>query len=146
MIGIIGGLMAFKPKAVSVQWYEWNDGYPLAMKKKKPVVISMHTTWCGWCKKMDRDVYTDKDVVKMLNNDFVAIKFDPERKDKTYMIDTMSLDGQSLMNLLTNGQRLGFPTTIVINPNKNQVVYAEAGYQDADQFEKSLEAVLNKLK
>jgi uncharacterized protein YyaL (SSP411 family) len=141
----MGVSMAFKPKAEAVSWYEWNDGYPEAKKKKKLLLVNMHTTWCGWCKKMDRDTYTDKDVIKLLNNDFVAIKFDPERKDKKYLIDTLSLDGQSLMNMLTNGQRLGFPTMVVINPKDNNIIYAEAGYQDAAQFKKTLQAVLKKV-
>jgi uncharacterized protein YyaL (SSP411 family) len=145
LIGFVGLSFAFRPKIENVSWYEWNDGYPEAKKAKKLLMINMHTTWCGWCKKMDRDTYTDKDVVKLLNDDFVSIKFDPERRDKKYMIDTLSLDGQSLMNLLTNGQRLGFPTTVIINPKDNSIVYAEAGYQDAAQFRKTLQAVLKKV-
>jgi uncharacterized protein YyaL (SSP411 family) len=143
LICLIGISFSFKPKKEStLQTFEWNEGYPMAAKKKKLLVVDLYTTWCGWCARMDRDTYTDKDVIRMLNDDFVFVKVNPERADKTYMIDTMTLSGAKLMNLLTNGKRLGFPTTVVVDPAKNTIVYAESGYQDAATFKKSLEGVL----
>ncbi|RYD74946.1 MAG: DUF255 domain-containing protein [Sphingobacteriales bacterium] len=143
LICVIGlSFFAFKPKKeTNLQTFEWNDGYPLAAKKKKLLVVDLYTTWCGWCARMDRDTYTDKDIINLLNEDFVFVKVNPERADKMYKIDTMTLSGAKLMNLLTNGKRLGFPTTVVIDPVKNNIVYAESGYQDAATFKKSLEAI-----
>ena len=38
---------------------------------------SFYTDWCGWCKKLDEDTYTDKSVLK-LSTSFVCIKVDAD--------------------------------------------------------------------
>ena len=38
------------------------------------MIIDLYTDWCGWCKVMDRNTFTDSDVISHINNNFVAIK------------------------------------------------------------------------
>src|SRR4051812_21578649 len=59
-------------------WYGWNEGYEKAIKENKIVLVDAYTDWCGWCKKMDRDTYANPEVIKKLNQHFIAIKFNPE--------------------------------------------------------------------
>jgi thioredoxin-related protein len=47
----------------------------------KKVLIDFYTGWCGWCKKMDAATYTNPSLVKYINNNFYAVKFDAERQD-----------------------------------------------------------------
>ena len=42
------------------------------------MIIDLYTDWCGWCKVMDRNTFTDSDVISHINNNFIAIKFDAE--------------------------------------------------------------------
>jgi uncharacterized protein YyaL (SSP411 family) len=130
------------PQPVDVTWANWNDAYPQAKKDKKLVLVDVYTNWCGWCKKMDRDVFTDPQVENMLASNFVTVKLNPERTDMTYAIDTMHLNGTQMYNLLTNGQRTGFPTIVVLDPSNNQIIHAEAGYLDAAEFTKTMQQVL----
>jgi len=76
-----------KPAESELKWYGWNEGYPLAKKEGKLILVDAYTDWCGWCKKMDRDTYANADVIKKLNKHFVVIKFNPELRDLTYDID-----------------------------------------------------------
>jgi uncharacterized protein YyaL (SSP411 family) len=143
IIGSIG--FSFRPKkskTEDVTWYAWNDAYPLAKQNKKLILVDVYTNWCGWCKKMDRDVFSDPDVENMLSDNFVNVKLNPERTDMSYAIDTMHLNGYQMYNLLTNGQRTGFPTIVVLDPATNQIIHAEAGYLDANQFKQTLQQVL----
>jgi uncharacterized protein YyaL (SSP411 family) len=137
---------SFKPKkkAVEVNWYSWNDAYPSAKKDNKLILVDVYTSWCGWCKKMDRDVFSDPDVQKLLSDNFVNVKLNPERTDVNYKMDTVSLNGYQMYNLLTNGQRSGFPTIVVLDPSNNQIIHAEAGYLDAVEFTRTMQQVIAK--
>lgn len=135
-------------KADPLKWYDWNEGYPKALKSNKIIVMDVYTDWCGWCKKMDKDTYDNEEIISTLNKKFIAIKLNPEKEDIKYKVDSLTLNGYQLFNMLTNGQRTGYPTTIFIYPKEKQVVL-QPGYQDANRFKATLANVLengNKIK
>jgi uncharacterized protein YyaL (SSP411 family) len=109
----------------------------LAKKTNKIILVDAYTDWCGWCKKMDRDTYSQPEVIKILNKDFVIIKFNPEITDVEYDLDGVKISGRELFGQLTRGKSTGFPTTYFIEPNKKQIQIA-AGYLGPDDFLKVL--------
>ena len=63
-------------------WLPFNEGMALAAKEKKHVVIDFYTTWCHWCKVMDRETFANPEVKRYLAGNFVTIRVDAEsRKD-----------------------------------------------------------------
>jgi len=60
----------------------WASTFELGMKKAKskdlPVMVDIYTDWCGWCKKLDKDVYSKPEVIA-LSKEFVCIKLNPEK-------------------------------------------------------------------
>lgn len=127
--------------STELKWLDWNTGYPLAKKQNKIILVDAYTDWCGWCKKMDRDTYTNKDIIKILNENFIVIKFNPELEDIIYDLDGNKITGRELFGQLTQGKSTGFPTTYFIQPNKKQIQIA-AGYHGPDDFKKILEQAL----
>lgn len=127
--------------STELKWLDWNTGYPLAKKQNKIILVDAYTDWCGWCKKMDRDTYTNKDIIKILNENFVVIKFNPELDDIIYDLDGNKISGRELFGQLTQGKSTGFPTTYFIQPNKKQIQIA-AGYHGPDDFKKILDQAL----
>jgi uncharacterized protein YyaL (SSP411 family) len=122
-------------------WYDWNTGYEKAIKEHKIVLVDAYTDWCGWCKKMDRDTYANSEVIKKINQHFVAIKFNPEIAFPTYKIGDQTFDNKQLYGLLTQGQSTGFPTTYYIIPAKNSLT-VEVGYKGPEDFLRILEATV----
>jgi thioredoxin-related protein len=57
-----------------VVWHDFNSGIRLAMTKHMPIVMDFYADWCGWCKRMDRDVFSSKDVSKKLKNNYISIR------------------------------------------------------------------------
>ena len=126
-------------------WLDWNEGYAKAVKTGKIVLVDAYTDWCGWCKKMDRDTYTNTDIIKKINQHFVPVKFNPELKDKIYKIGEDTLTPPQLYGMLTQGKSTGFPTTYYIYPAKMKV-FIDPGYKGPDDFNKILDLAVEEGK
>lgn len=61
-------------------WSAYDDGLLKAAETDKQVIVNFTAKWCGYCRKMDREVFTDPRVIEMLNDHFVAVKVDGESK------------------------------------------------------------------
>jgi uncharacterized protein YyaL (SSP411 family) len=130
-----------RPAESELKWYGWNEGYPLAKKEGKLILVDAYTDWCGWCKKMDRDTYANADVIKKLNKHFVVIKFNPELRDLTYDIDGQIFSARDFYVQLSRGESTGFPTTYFIDPKKKSL-FIDPGYRDAAAFMQILDKVI----
>lgn len=126
-------------------WEDWNTGYAKAVKQNKIILIDAYTEWCGWCKKMDRDTYTNADVIKKLNQHFVIIKFNPEIEHNGYKVGDQTLTNLQLYSLLCQGKSTGFPTTYYITPSKNTLVI-DPGYKGPEDFMKVLDSAIENAK
>ncbi|MES2650770.1 MAG: thioredoxin family protein [Bacteroidota bacterium] len=57
----------------------WNEVLQKAKILKKPIFVDIYTTWCGPCKKMDQEVFANKDVGSFYNLNFLNVKIDAEK-------------------------------------------------------------------
>lgn len=130
-------LMAFKGDNSDVDWYGWNEGYPKGIEEDKIILVDAYTDWCGWCKKMDKTTYSNEEVVQVIEENFIPIKFNPEEKNKTYKIDGNEVKGQKLFQILTQGKRAGFPTTFFLFP-ESRTIRMVSGYKGPQDFKKVL--------
>jgi len=132
MTGTILGFLVFGASAFAA--VEWQTSYDMALAKakkdKKLVMVDLYTDWCGWCKKLDKDTYTDKDVEAKLAKDFVAVKLNPEK----------SADIAKLSQRF--GTR-GYPHIVFVNTDGNMVSEI-GGYLPPKDFLKELESVSEK--
>lgn len=51
----------------------------MAASKEKLVFVDFYTTWCLPCKLMDEDVFPDKGISQLFNDNFVSYKIDAEK-------------------------------------------------------------------
>ena len=72
-----------------VDWYPWGEeAFEKARKENKPIFLSIGYSTCHWCHVMERESFTNAEVAKVLNDNFVSIKVDREERpdvDKVYM-------------------------------------------------------------
>ncbi|HYM01259.1 MAG TPA: thioredoxin family protein, partial [Blastocatellia bacterium] len=89
-----------------------------ASDQNKLIVVDVYTDWCGWCKKMDRTVYSDPRVAS-LNNEVVFVKLNAEDRG-----EGQQFARQNRVN--------AFPTTIILD-HKGSVINTVKGYIDSSQ-------------
>ena len=126
----------------TIQWVSWNEGYPLAQKTGKIALIDCYTDWCGWCKVMDQKTFSDPSVISKINKDFIAIKFNPEKKEEKYFLGKDTLNGQQLLYALSQGKPSGYPTFYFLVSQTNQM-FQEPGYKDVPQFTAVMDRLLD---
>ena len=81
--------------------------------------------WCGWCKKLEREVFSDKtfDFAAALEKDFVLVFIDSPR-DKSLLSDHAKANNKKI----TKKYKIqGYPTALVLDSNGEQ--FAETGYR-----------------
>ncbi len=114
---------AFKPvKIEKIQWLTVAELQIAYLKNPKPILVDVYTSWCGWCRVMDKETYGNDKVAGYINEHYYAVKLDAEQKEslewngKKYMYDKHNKVNE-LAVYLTGGQ-LSFPTTIFLTDLK----------------------------
>lgn len=89
------------------------EGVAKAKEENKLIFIDFYTTWCGPCKKMDKEIFPKAIVGDYFNQHFVSLKIDAEKGE-----------GITLANKY---EVKGYPTLLVLNADeteKNRLVGA----------------------
>lgn len=57
----------------------WTTVLEKAKKENKIIFLDAYATWCGPCKQMDAQIYTNSDVAEFYNANFINVKYDMEK-------------------------------------------------------------------
>ena len=125
--------------AEEIHWITSIDELQAKMKANpKKVYIDMYTSWCGWCKKMDVSTFQNPGLIRYMNNNFYAVRFDAETKEtihfqgKEYVFKP-EFKANTFAVELMKGQ-MSYPTAVVMMENF-QNPQAIAGYMTVAQIE-----------
>ena len=75
-------VMIFQSYAQGITFIEgkpWKEVLALAKRSNKLIFLDAYATWCGPCKDLQRDVFTDNEVAKVYNPAFINVKMDMEK-------------------------------------------------------------------
>lgn len=123
-----------------IQWLTWEEMFILQEREPRKIIIDVYTEWCGWCKTMDKNTFSKKDIANYVNDNYYAIKFDAEYKKpiifkgKEYKFVKSSRRGHhELAEQILKG-RLSFPTVVFLDEDM-KVIQPIPGYQDPKSME-----------
>lgn len=113
----------------SLKWKGFDEGLAEAKKVNKKILVDVYTDWCGWCKKMDKEVYADKEVAEYLAKRYVVIKLNAESDAQlTYRDQTLS----QIELTQAFGVR-GYPATIFMKADGDPITLLP-GYLPPEKF------------
>lgn len=114
------------PAGKGIVWGDFKGGTKYAQKNNRPMLIHFTTDWCGWCKKLEKEVYTVPEVADTMRK-FVCVK----------------VDGDKEKDVVQHYNVRGYPTIVFLN-SKLEEVGRIPGYLPADKFLEQLKAALEK--
>lgn len=68
--------------AQEINWISLEEAVTLQKKAPKKIILDAYTKWCGPCKMLDRNTFSNKDVAAYINKHYYAVKFNAEGNEE----------------------------------------------------------------
>ncbi|MCY0967679.1 thioredoxin domain-containing protein [Chryseobacterium wangxinyae] len=129
----------------------FSDLEKLQKENPKPMIIHLYTDWCSVCKIESFQIKKDKDLIKMINENFHMINFEAEKtkhtinfqgKEFKYLPNGNSGIHELALALSKNKKEPVYPLWIVLDKNQNLVYYHEGECKPEKMKEKLREISL----
>ncbi len=102
------------PQGIEFSHITFEEACEKASAENKDIFIDVYTTWCGPCKKLSKEVFTQKQVGDYFNANFVSIKIDAENEANSGFFKLYKANAfPSLFWLSPNGDLLHTQTGLV---------------------------------
>jgi thioredoxin 1 len=95
---------------------DWNKALEQAKTEKKLVFVDIYATWCGPCKMLKKNTFSDEAAAKFFNENFINVSVDGEKGVGPELAEKFAIQG--------------YPSLIVTDANGN-IVLQTAGYVNA---------------
>ncbi len=140
IFGLIGASISYPVYAqkTDLQWQNFEQALELAEEKGKLIMVDVWAPWCGWCKKMKKEVYPE--LSAELNSDFVLTRLNRDNNEdkKTYQ--------QYRMTPLRLAQKFGVqnvPATVFLS-SEGEYLFHISGFVGAEELKEVLGYVSRK--
>ncbi|MFN0254985.1 thioredoxin family protein [Pedobacter ureilyticus] len=115
-------LVTFSVSAAEIKFLEnpiWTSVLEKAKKENKIIFLDAYATWCGPCKQMDAETYTNQAVADFYNANFINVKYDMEKGEGAMLADRYYVSA--------------YPNLVFINPD-GVMLHKGVGFVAADEF------------
>lgn len=134
--------MTFRSKNTSfveekITWLTLEQAFAANQKAPRKIIVDVYTDWCGWCKVMDKQTFSNPEVIKYVNQKYYAVKLNAEGKEdiklgqNVYKFDEAQRSHQAAIALLQG--KMSYPTIVYLDENFS-MIQPIPGYMDAKQF------------
>jgi uncharacterized protein YyaL (SSP411 family) len=98
-----------------VDWRPWGpEALAKAKEEGKIIFLSIGYSSCHWCHVMERESFTDAEIARVLNENFICIKVDREERPD---VDNIYMTSLQIYNQLNGaGRGGGWPLSMFLTP------------------------------
>jgi uncharacterized protein YyaL (SSP411 family) len=97
----------------------WSEVLDLAKKENKPVFLDISASWCGYCKRMKANVFTNTDVSVFYNSNYINVSVDGEKGEGIELAKKYGVTG--------------YPTFVFLKPD-GSVAFQTSGFYNSEKF------------
>lgn len=136
-------LVSLVGQAQEVKWMSMKDAVAAQKKNKKPIFIDAYTVWCGPCKMLDKNTFSDPKVAEEINKKYNPVKFNAEGNEEIQFAGKLFKNqgyqesrkaSRNSMHEFTNFLNVqAYPSMIILN-TKGSVEKSIIGYHTAEQL------------
>jgi len=120
------GQLEEKTESAQIEWLSFEEAIEKSKENPKKLFIDVYTSWCHWCKVMDKKTFSHPEIIKHIQENYYAIKLDGEQKEK---LAAALLDGQ-----------LSYPSCVIMS-DKMQRITTIPGFRDPADMETVLKYI-----
>jgi len=125
LLALLFSLSASENLAGKLGYYsDYSVALGVAQKEQKPLMLVVVTSYCPWCRKLERKSLADKSIGQKVKTHFIAVivdrNKDAENFPKTY-------------------QTPRIPVVYFIDPQKGTAYWETVGYLSKAEFSEALE-------
>ena len=134
-----------------INWMSMDEALAAQKETPKKIFMDVYTKWCGPCKMLDRNTFSNKKVIKFINENYYAVKFDAEgteeitHQDFTYTNPNYQegRKGRNATHFFADALNIpGYPSLVFFKEN-GDIIQAVAGYKTPQQLEIFLKMIAN---
>ncbi len=123
-----------------IQWMKFEDAIAANAQNPKMILVDVYTDWCGWCKKMDKDTFTDPQVIAHFQKNFYAVKLNAEDTKRSFQFMGKTFtEAQMAASMRVNS----YPNFVVIEPSLQNIAQLP-GYREPAAFLAGLADLIDK--
>jgi len=141
-----------KAQDTEIKWMSMNEALEAQAATPKKIMMDAYTNWCGPCKMLDKNTFHNADVVKFINENYYAVKFNAEgNEDISYKgqdfanpnYDTSKEFSRNAQHEFSQNLQIRAYPTIVFFDEKGNTIAPLPGYKTPAQLELYLKLFLN---
>ncbi|MCX6204641.1 MAG: thioredoxin family protein [Bacteroidetes bacterium] len=96
----------------------WNEALQLAKKENKLIFLDIYATWCGPCKKLKKNSFSNIEVGKFYNSNFINVSLDGEQGEGAMLASQYRIPGYPSLLFIDATGKIVESTGGYLNPKE----------------------------